>query len=190
MWVVARHHRQAGGVEHRLDARGAILMALALPARGLQMPDRGGRGGADRRRQRGGEDEAGRIGAHRVDQVVAAPRCSRRGSRTPWPACPRSRRRAAWRRRARRCRRRADRTCRPRAPRRHRSWRRSARRDRRSRAPAPRRRPWNRGSRTRSASAASDRRPSAVLRDGRDRCAARSASRSRTGARPRSSNCG
>ena len=38
--VVDRHHRQAGG-EHRLDARGALLMALALPARGLEMPDRG-----------------------------------------------------------------------------------------------------------------------------------------------------
>ena len=68
IWVSRRHHRQAGGGEHRLHARRAVLMALALPARDLQMPDRGRRRGADRRRQRGGEDEARRIGAHRVAQ--------------------------------------------------------------------------------------------------------------------------
>ena len=28
---VAQHDRQAGGAEHRLDARGALLVALALP---------------------------------------------------------------------------------------------------------------------------------------------------------------
>ena len=128
---VARHHRQAGGVEHRLDARGALLVAVALEARGLEMADRRGRRGADRRRQRGGEDEARRVAAHRVDQRATCRRCSRRGSRTPWPACPRSRRRAPSRPAARPGRRRAARTCRPRAPRRHRSWRRSARRDRR-----------------------------------------------------------
>ena len=68
----ARHHRQAGAPQHRFGARGAILVALALPLRRLQMADGGGRGGADRRRQRGGEDEAGRVGAHRVDQRGAA----------------------------------------------------------------------------------------------------------------------
>ena len=43
-------------------------MALALPARRLQMLDRSRCGGADRRRQRRGEDEARRIGADRVAQ--------------------------------------------------------------------------------------------------------------------------
>ena len=128
---VVRHHRQAGGDQHRLGARGAILVALALEARGLEVADRGRRGGADRRRQRGGEDEARRIAAHRVDQRRHCRRCSRRGSRTPWRACPRSRRRGPSRPAARPGRRRAGRTCRPRAPRRHRSWRRSARRGRR-----------------------------------------------------------
>ena len=47
-------------------------MAFAFPLRGLQMPDRGGRRRADRRRQRGGEDEARRIGAHSVDQRTRA----------------------------------------------------------------------------------------------------------------------
>ena len=69
---VARHHRQAGGGQDRLDAGGAVLVPLALPARRLQMPDRGRRGRADRRRQRGGEDEARRIGAHGVDDVGLA----------------------------------------------------------------------------------------------------------------------
>ena len=36
------------------------------------MLDRGGRGGADRRRQCGGEDEARRVGAHGIDQSFAA----------------------------------------------------------------------------------------------------------------------
>jgi hypothetical protein len=40
---VARHHRQAGGVQDRLDAGGAVLVAFALPVRGFQVPDRGGR---------------------------------------------------------------------------------------------------------------------------------------------------
>ena len=35
------------------------------------MPDRGGRRGADRRRQSGGEDEARRVGAHRVAELGA-----------------------------------------------------------------------------------------------------------------------
>ena len=30
---VVRHHRQPGRAQHRLDARGAVLMALALEAR-------------------------------------------------------------------------------------------------------------------------------------------------------------
>src|SRR6185312_4065 len=58
--------------QDRLDASGAILVALTLPGRGLEMPDRGGRGGTDRRWQRGGEDEAGRIGAYRVDYPGAS----------------------------------------------------------------------------------------------------------------------
>ena len=50
------------------------------------MADRDGGGGGDGRRQRGGEDEAGRIGAHRVDHRgvagdVAAERAERLGER-------------------------------------------------------------------------------------------------------------
>ena len=43
---VVRHHGQAGGVEDRLDPGGAFLVALALPARGFQVADRGCRGRA------------------------------------------------------------------------------------------------------------------------------------------------
>ena len=68
---LARHHRQAGRMQHRLHARRAILVALALPVGLLQVADRRHDRGADRRRQRGGEDEARRIGAHRVDDVRA-----------------------------------------------------------------------------------------------------------------------
>ena len=70
---VARHYRQAGGVEHGLDARGALLVALALEARGLQMPDRRCGRSADRRRQRGREDEARRVAAHRVASAPNSP---------------------------------------------------------------------------------------------------------------------
>src|SRR5947209_18780492 len=69
---VARHHRQAGGGEDRLDPRGTVLMALALPVRSLQVPDRGGRGRADGGRQRGGEDESRGVGAYGVDDVFAS----------------------------------------------------------------------------------------------------------------------
>src|SRR5437899_13071491 len=55
----ARHDRQSGGVEHRLDTGGALLVALALEARSLEVPDGGGRCGADRGRQRGGKNETG-----------------------------------------------------------------------------------------------------------------------------------
>jgi len=37
---VIRHHRQAGGVEHGLHPRGAVLMAVTLPLRSLEVPDR------------------------------------------------------------------------------------------------------------------------------------------------------
>ena len=66
---VARHHGEACGGEDRLDAGGAVLMALALPVRGLQMPDRSRRGRADRRRQRRRKDEARCVGADRVDDL-------------------------------------------------------------------------------------------------------------------------
>ncbi len=82
MWVVACHHRQPGGFEHGLDAGDAVLVPLALEARALQVPDRCGCGGADRRRQRGREDEAGSIAAHGIDQrrarrdvAAQAPEC-------------------------------------------------------------------------------------------------------------------
>ena len=42
IWVSFAHHRQAGGVEHCLDARDAVLVAFALVARALQMADGGG----------------------------------------------------------------------------------------------------------------------------------------------------
>src|SRR6267143_231021 len=46
--------------------RAAILMAFALEARGLQMPDGSRCCGADRGWKRGGEDEAGCVAAYRV----------------------------------------------------------------------------------------------------------------------------
>ena len=67
----ARHHGQPGRNEHGLDPRGAILLAIAFPLRHLEVPDRCGRAGADRRRQGRREDETRRIGPHRVDQVGA-----------------------------------------------------------------------------------------------------------------------
>ena len=177
MWVSLGITGRPRRVQHRLHARGAILVALALPVRSLEVADRRGRRGADRRRQRGREDEARRIGAHRVDQRgaardIAAEAAERLGERALDHVDAVHGAVALGR-----CRRRAGRTCRPHALRRHRSWRRSARRDRRSRGSARCRRPSNRGSRTRSASAAPARRPAAALRDARDRCAARSASR-------------
>ena len=74
-----------GGVKVARDF--AVLMALAFPLRRLEMLDGGGRRGADRRRQRGGEDEARRVGAHRVDQLgragdVAAEAAERLGQGT------------------------------------------------------------------------------------------------------------
>ncbi len=63
---VARHHRQAGCVKHRLDACGALLVALTLEARRFEVADRRGGRGADRRWQRGREDEARSIAAHGV----------------------------------------------------------------------------------------------------------------------------
>jgi hypothetical protein len=42
------HDRQPRRGQHRLGASGPILMPLALPVRGLQMPDRGGRRGGER----------------------------------------------------------------------------------------------------------------------------------------------
>ena len=94
---VARHHRQAGGVEHGFHARGAVLVALALPARCFQMPDRRGRRGADRRRQRGGEYKAGRVGAHRIDEFGGAGDIAAQTPERLGQAYPRSRRHGAWR---------------------------------------------------------------------------------------------
>src|ERR1700689_5819536 len=45
----ARHYRQRRRREHRFGAGGTILMAIAFPLRGLQMPDRGGWRRAHRR---------------------------------------------------------------------------------------------------------------------------------------------
>ena len=69
---VAQHDRQRRRAQRRLDPSRAVLLALALPLRGLQMPDRRRGRGADRRRQRGGEDEARSIGADRIDQRGAS----------------------------------------------------------------------------------------------------------------------
>src|SRR6185437_2535337 len=69
---IARHHRQSRRGQDRLDAGGALLMALAFPIRGLEVPDRSGRRRADRRWQRRREDEAGGVGAHRIDHLRAS----------------------------------------------------------------------------------------------------------------------
>ena len=66
------HYRQTCCIEHGLYPRGALLMAVALPLRNLEVPDRRGSGGADRRRQRGGENESRRIRTHRIDDVGAS----------------------------------------------------------------------------------------------------------------------
>ena len=178
-------------MQHRLDARRAILMALALPVRLLQVPDRRDDARADRRRQRGGEDEARRIGAHRVDHVlarrdVAAEAAERLGERAfehvdamhlPFARADAAAARAVH----------ADRMHLVAIG--HRAV--LSRRDRRSPSPARRRHPSSRGPRTRSASAARAAARRATLRDApmslwRQICfLAR-----RTGARPRSSNCG
>src|SRR5262249_60117256 len=63
---IVRHDWQAGGVEHGFDACGAFLMAFALEARGLQVPNRGRCCGADRGWKRGGEDKARRVAAYRI----------------------------------------------------------------------------------------------------------------------------
>src|SRR5262249_60106009 len=65
---VAWHHRQTYSSKHRLHPRCAFLMALALEARGLEMPDGCRRGGTDCRRQGRREDESRGITAHRIDQ--------------------------------------------------------------------------------------------------------------------------
>src|SRR5882672_10190975 len=44
-------------------------MAVALPLRSLEVPDRPGGRGADRRRRRGSEDESRRIRAYRIDDI-------------------------------------------------------------------------------------------------------------------------
>src|SRR5712672_2034767 len=67
-------------------SRGRLLMALALPVRCLEMPDRGRRRRADRGGQGGGEDEAGRVGADGVDEIrrsadIAAEAAERLGKR-------------------------------------------------------------------------------------------------------------
>ena len=64
---IACHDREPGGRQDRLDSRGAVLVAFTFPVRCLEMTDRRGRSRAYRRRQRGGEDEAGGVGAHGVD---------------------------------------------------------------------------------------------------------------------------
>ena len=106
-------------------------MALALERRCLEMTDRRGRGGADRRWQRGGEYEAGRIAANRIDQScargdVAAKAAERLGQR-PFDESRRPMALAA-----RPAPRRAGRTCLPHALRQRRSSRRAAPRGRRS----------------------------------------------------------
>ena len=190
MWVSLDITGRPAAVEDRLDAGGAVLVALALPVRGLQVADRGGRGRADRRRQRGGEDEARRIGAHGVDDLglagdIAAEAAERLGQRAfehvdaVHDAVALGDAAAA----------------------------RAVHADRMHlvdighgavalgeiadlRPAARRRRPSNRGFRRRSAWAGRDRRRSAAPPDARCRCGGRSAARSRPGGRPRSSNCG
>ncbi len=49
-----------------------LLLGVALGLRALEVTDRGGRRRGDRRRQGGGEDEARRVGAHRVDHRACA----------------------------------------------------------------------------------------------------------------------
>src|SRR5262249_34085845 len=68
-----RHNVRLGGhdwkacrIEYGLDARGTVLMTVALPLRGLEVPDRRGRRGTDRWREGGGEDESRRVGAYRI----------------------------------------------------------------------------------------------------------------------------
>lgn len=70
--AVSCHYRQIRSGQRRLGAGGAILMPFALPARRLQMADGRCSRRADCRRQGRGEDEAGRIRAHRIDQRTAA----------------------------------------------------------------------------------------------------------------------
>ena len=56
------HHRKTGSRQHGFHAAGAVLVALALPARRLEVLDRGSRSGADSRRQRGGDLDGGAFG--------------------------------------------------------------------------------------------------------------------------------
>ena len=72
IWVSLDITGKPAAFEDRLDAGGAVLVALALPVRGFQMADRGRGSRADRRRQRGGEDEARRVGADGIDHFGAA----------------------------------------------------------------------------------------------------------------------
>ena len=53
-------HRQAGAGQDRLGAGHLALLPLPLARGRLEVADRGGGRGRDRRGQRGGEDEAGR----------------------------------------------------------------------------------------------------------------------------------
>jgi hypothetical protein len=66
------HDRQAKALEAHLEDAGVQLLAVAERLIGFQVPDAGGGSGRDGRRQRGGEDEARRIGAHRVDHPALA----------------------------------------------------------------------------------------------------------------------
>src|SRR4030095_8063110 len=66
------HDRQACQTEHGLYARRAFLMAVALPLRRFEMPNRRGGCGTDSRRQRGGENESRRVRAHRIDDFGAS----------------------------------------------------------------------------------------------------------------------
>ena len=84
---VTQHDRQFRRRERRLDPRGAVLLALALPLGDFQMPDRRRGRGTDCRWQSGGEDETRSIGTHRIDQRrasrdVAAEAAERLGERT------------------------------------------------------------------------------------------------------------
>ena len=152
-----RHHRQAGLGQPALHARDALLVPRALGLALLQVADRGQRAGRQRRRQRGREDEAGRVAAQEIDQRgragdIAAHHAERLGQRAldhrrpVRDAVALGDAAAARRRRAR-----------PRAPRRDRSSRRSGRRRRTMRRSARCRRPSNRPIRSRPASAGSAR---------------------------------
>mmetsp|Transcript_5140 Transcript_5140/g.9035 ORF Transcript_5140/g.9035 Transcript_5140/m.9035 type:complete len:430 (-) Transcript_5140:329-1618(-) len=62
-------HRQAHALQAQLQHGGAFLMQVAQRLIGLQMPDRGSRPRRHGGRDRGGEDETGRVAAHRVTHL-------------------------------------------------------------------------------------------------------------------------